>query len=90
MDELDENVVMESVDLSALAAETVESFQEVIGQKNVRMETSITPDITVKGNTEQLKQMISILSENASKYVTQDGLIKASLTCLGQAGYLPH
>ncbi|MCD8187177.1 MAG: ATP-binding protein [Ruminococcus sp.] len=84
MDELNENMVMESVDLSALAAKTVESFQEVIGQKNVRMETSITPDITVKGNTEQLKQMISILSENASKYVTQDGLIKASLTASGK------
>ncbi len=66
MDELDENMVMESLDLSTLATETVESFQEVIAKKNIQMETNIMPDIIVKGNSEQLKQMISILSEKAA------------------------
>jgi len=79
MDEIGENVVMDQVNLSALTTETVNSFQEVVGQKNVTLEVDIDDNISLKGNAEQLKQMISILTENASKYVTENGYIRISL-----------
>ncbi|MCC8111754.1 MAG: HAMP domain-containing histidine kinase [Ruminococcus sp.] len=79
IDVIGENVVMDQVNLSALTIETVNSFQEVVGQKNITLEVDIDDNISLKGNAEQLKQMISILTENASKYVTENGYIRISL-----------
>lgn len=79
MDEIGDDFVVEKVDLSTLVQDTVTPFQEVFAQKNVTVETDVGESIVVRGNQEQLKQLISVLVENASKYVSQDGLFRITL-----------
>ncbi len=84
MDELAHESAQTSLDFSTLVEETVKPFQEVAAQKNVSMQINITPHISVKGYEEQLRQMISVLTENAVKYVSHNGAIRISLTRNGR------
>lgn len=79
MEELHEGVKPEPVRLDELVAGTVESFHEVFLQKQVAVQTRIDPDAIVHGDRKQLSMLISILVENASKYVTESGKIRVSL-----------
>lgn len=88
MDEIGNDFPMESVDLSTLVEETVEPFHEVTKQKNVTLKTDIEEEMTLKANTEQMKQLISILTENAAKYVSPNGVIEISLKRSGKYAVL--
>lgn len=84
MEELDGTWDLESVNLSDVVNETIDSFGEVFRKKQVQLQSRID-DVIVNGNVKQLTMLISILVENASKYVTDRGVIKISLRTTGKA-----
>lgn len=80
MEEFDAGLEVENVNFSDVMNEIIISFSEVFKQKNVNLQTNIDSAIRLNGNKKQLTMLISILVENASKYVTDSGIIKISLT----------
>ncbi len=69
----------ETLDLSALAGETAESFRAPAERKRQSLETELAPGVTVKADREQMKQLLSILLDNAVKYCPESGQIALSL-----------
>lgn len=80
MEEFDGKINFTAVNLSAIVDETINSFHEVFRQKSVAVQTDIAPCIIINGDERQLNMLISILIENASKYVTESGILKVSLS----------
>ena len=56
------------------------SYGAVIFENNVNLTYDITPDLFVNGSTEQLKQLVMILLDNAVKYTPKSGDINITLT----------
>lgn len=84
MDE--ENSVMEMADfsLSDAVCDTAEPFLAVAATKNRNLTLSITPDIFYHGNEGALRQVISLLLDNAMKYSNEGGEICLSLEWSGK------
>lgn len=79
LEEVEEISDVESVDLSAKVTEIVKTFEEVFHSKNAALVMDIQPAVTLNGNAAQLERLISVLTENASKYVSDNGEVKISL-----------
>ncbi len=77
-----ENVApqMEQVDLSHLVSGEVLPFESVAFEKGLELKTDITDDIKVTGNSTQLKQLVSILLDNAIKHTNEKGAVFCKLT----------
>lgn len=77
-----ENVTpqMEEIDLSHLVSGEVLPFESVAFEKGLTLNSNISKDIKVKGNTTQLKQLISILIDNAIKHTNEKGDVFCKLT----------
>jgi len=88
MEEFSESLIMENLDFSTLVRETVDNFQEVADRRQVSLELDVTQGIEFNGNREQLTQVVSILTENAAKYVTEGGTIRVSLSRSGRYAVL--
>ncbi len=76
-----ENTVppMERLDFSRLAAGEALPFESIAFEKGLRLVCRITEDIQVQGNAAQLRQLISILLDNALHHCTVNGEIGFSL-----------
>ena len=70
---------MKSVHLSDLLLNSALSFEAVAFEKDIKMNTQIAPNIYVKGDEQALKQLISILLDNAVKYAGKNGEINVKL-----------
>lgn len=69
--------------LSAAVNETAESFKTVAESKGHKMHFDITPGIDYKGDSQSISTLVSILVDNAIKYVSDDGEIFVSLSRMG-------
>ncbi len=58
------------IDLSQLVEGEVLPFESLAFEKNVTIESDIEADLTVEGNSNQLKQLVSILLDNALSHGT--------------------
>ncbi len=79
LEEVDEITDIEPVDLSEKTRETAAAFDEVIKGKGAELSFDIRPDIIINGNPAQLERLVSVLAENASKYVSENGAVCVSL-----------
>ena len=79
LEEVDEISDIEAVNLSEMTEAVCADFEEVFRSKNVQTSYELQPDVTINGNTDQLKRLVSVLVENASKYVTDGGEFRVSL-----------
>ena len=70
---------MKLVHLSDLLLNSALSFEAVAFEKDIKMNTQIAPNIYVKGDEQALKQLISILLDNAVKYAGKNGEINVKL-----------
>ena len=68
----------ERVDLSRLAAGETLPFESVAFEKGLDLESAITPDIFVEGDGGKLKQLVSILLDNAVSHA-EGGTVKITL-----------
>lgn len=70
----------ERIDFSRLAVSEALSFESVAYEKGLRLNTSITSSIDVDGNGTQLKQIVSILLDNAIRHSKGQGEVQLTLT----------
>ena len=81
LSKMEENkVVCQKFSLSDMALEVSDSFLESMALKNIAFETKIESDIILNANSENIRQLFSILLDNAVKYTDENGLISLSLT----------
>lgn len=73
-------IVCQKFSLSDMALEVSDSFLESMALKNIAFETKIESDIILNANSENIRQLFSILLDNAVKYTDENGLISLSLT----------
>ena len=78
MDEGSYSPKMMEFSLSDAISETVENFKTVAAGKGLSFKQEITPLITYKGNEEMIRQLTSLLIDNAVKYA-KGGEIEVSL-----------
>ncbi|NQX46429.1 GHKL domain-containing protein [Paenibacillus tritici] len=55
------------------------TMEAVIFEKNITFSYDLQPELTVHGNSEQLKQVVMILLDNAVKYTNPKGAVHLSL-----------
>ena len=70
----------ERIDFSRLVAGEALPFESVAFEKGLVLNTAITNGIAVEGNGTQLKQLISILLDNAIRHSKPDGEVHLTLT----------
>jgi len=77
-----ENVTpqMERIDFSRLVAGETLPFESVAFEKELALSTAITSGIAVDGNGAQLKQLTSILLDNAIRHSKPAGEVRLTLT----------
>jgi len=78
-DEMREPVEHEPLNLSDLVSEMSLAFEAPAYEKNLTIDTDIKPNQTILGNEDLLRQLMSILLDNAVKYTPEGGEIKISL-----------
>ena len=71
--------VMGEVSLSDLATDCVLAFEPVAFEAGKPLEERITADVTVVGDADRLRRLISILLDNAVKYGAEGGHITLTL-----------
>ena len=71
---------MEHIDFSRLVAGETLPFESVAFEKGLTLNTGITSGIAVEGNGAQLKQLVSILLDNAIRHSKPDGEVRLTLT----------
>lgn len=74
--------------ISAVAEETYNSFALLAESKNKQFTADIQPNLTFNGNESQLRQLISILCDNAVKYASDNGSIHLTLDQKGKTIFL--
>ena len=77
-----ENVTpqMEHIDFSRLVAGESLPFESVAFEKGLNLNTNIANDISLVGNSTQLKQIVSILIDNAIRHSKGEGEVWLTLT----------
>ncbi len=79
MDEEDNPLQLKEFDISASVGETVESFADFAGSLGHPLEADIAQGITYKGDEYAVRQLTSILLENAIKYASEGTAVRFSL-----------
>ena len=65
--------------VSDLASETVTSFTGLATVNKKKLEAEIQPNLTLKGDMEGIRELFTILLDNAVKYSTGDGNIRLEI-----------
>ena len=71
------------VELSALARETGESFQETAALRGIRLDMEVAPDLVFQTDRGHMIQLFSVLLDNAVKYTEPGGKILVTLSKTG-------
>ena len=74
-----ENRTMIDFPLSDVVGETVDSFQALAVTQNKNLIRNIEPMLSLYGDEKGIRQLISILLDNALKYSSEEGAIRMSL-----------
>ncbi len=69
-------MTISNINLSDMLAEFIESQKNAFESKNIQLESDIAPDITLDGDEQAMKKVLSELAENSLKYA----LTKAAFT----------
>lgn len=79
MDEEEPPVALADFDLSAAVGETVESFLDSAAAEGHPIKTDIADGVVFRGDETMIRQLVSILLDNALKYALPGGEITLSL-----------
>ena len=79
LEEIEEIADIEPVDFSKMTDSIAVTFEEVLLGKNSVLKRDIQPEVTINGNPAQLERLVSVLTENASKYVSENGEVNVTL-----------
>ncbi|MBQ7522609.1 MAG: HAMP domain-containing histidine kinase [Clostridia bacterium] len=79
LEELDGKTPLAPVNISNAVKEVCSTFDEIFESKNVICSYDIQEDIVINANEEQIRRLVSVLTENASKYVSENGKVAITL-----------
>ena len=79
MEEEGKKIAMIKFPFSDVVEEVAQSFQNLAKVQNKNFVTKITPMISLKGDEKAIRQLISILLDNAVKYCGENGEIRLSV-----------
>lgn len=79
MDEENTKLPKETFSLSEVVLDTVSAFAPHINRQHKKLVTEIPDDIPYHGNEAAIRQLISILMDNAVEYCDPDGVIAVTL-----------
>lgn len=79
LEEIDTVVDIEPVNLSELIYTVSADFEQVFKGEAVSVKYDVQPDVVINGNRNQLERLISVLVENASKYISAGGEFRITL-----------
>ena len=80
MDENNENNNKETFDLSTTIGDVVSEYQPAVIEKGKSLTLDVAGNISYSGDESSVRQLMSILMDNALKYCDPEGEIKVSLT----------
>lgn len=79
MEEERKKELMIEFPLSDVVEETVGTFQSLIKTQNKTLNSDIKPFIVMRGDEKAIRQLVTILLDNAVKYSDEEGRIEVSL-----------
>ncbi len=79
MEENQDKTIFKKFDLSETVKEISLPYDSVATTKNVSFSLNVEPDVLIVGDNSLLGQLVSILLDNAFKYVTSDGYVDVKL-----------
>ena len=79
MDEEESPLKMESFPISDAVGETAESFRDLAQSRSHELALTIQPDLTYRGDEYAVRQLVSILLDNAVKYAAPESSITLTL-----------
>ncbi|WP_342420589.1 HAMP domain-containing sensor histidine kinase [Paenibacillus sp. FSL E2-0178] len=79
MDDSRTGMIHSKFNMSDAVENIILTMEAVIFEKNISFDYNIEPELTVLGNSEQIKQVVMILLDNAVKYTNPKGAVTISL-----------
>lgn len=79
MDDSRTGMVHAPFDISEAVENIILTMEAVIFEKNIALDYEIEPNLAIHGNSEQIKQVVMILLDNAVKYTGPKGEVTLSL-----------
>ncbi|MDO7785889.1 sensor histidine kinase [Desulforamulus aquiferis] len=79
IEDINFKVIKMPFNISNAINDVILSMEVMMNEKGIKLNRSIEPDIIVKGDAERVKQVITILLENAIKYSDDNGSIDVLL-----------
>ena len=80
MDEDQSTLEMARFSLSEAVGETAAAFAGTIREKGMTLEQDVPPGVTCTGDEAAIRQLLSILMDNAVKYCDRGGVIRVGLS----------
>lgn len=78
----------ENVNFSQAVEDTLFGFEAIAFERKLTVESSVQPDILIKGIHSRLSRLPDILMDNACKYAELGGIIKVNLKAVGDKAVL--
>ena len=72
------------LNISALVRETADTFQSIAQQENKTFETDIPDNILLEAEESDMRQLFSLLIDNALKYCDENGTIRITLASISR------
>lgn len=79
-----QQLVMTDFNLSQVVTEKTKQISAIALSKGKEFETDIQPDISYKGDIDAIEHLVSVLTENAVKYCSEEGKITVKLFKTGK------
>lgn len=81
-------IVEEEINFSKLVEKSLLTLESLLYDSKIALEENIEKEISLKGKSEELKQLLSILMDNAIKHSSKKGKIKVELKQIKNQIYL--
>ena len=79
LDTKDQRQIFSSIDLSNAVFQSTLPFEPVYFELGKRLESEISPKLFINGDTAKIKQLVTILLDNAQKFSPPNTAVKLSL-----------